>query len=136
MNTPHSEKSQRELRLDEVIRVYLKAVPRAKIARNSAVRFGPGPFSCPEELYSAGQWWVAISNSAGATNQLWNIWSAAVTWDVICTGDFNNDGRLDIAGRVHETGQWWVAVSNGSQYSNELWTTWSTDVTWMYQGSM
>jgi hypothetical protein len=45
-------------------------------------------------------------------------------------GDFNNDGRIDLAGRVAETGQWWVAVSNGSQFANQLWTTWSMAVTW------
>jgi hypothetical protein len=54
-----------------------------------------------------------------------------VGWDDVQVGDFNNDGQMDIAGRVHETGQWWIAVSNGSQFNNQYWTTWSTAITWV-----
>src|SRR5262249_20575664 len=78
-----------------------------------------------------GQWWVAVSNGSNMfTNQYWTTWSTAVGWDDVQVGDFNNDGKMDIAGRVHESGQWWVAVSTGSQFINQLWTTWSTAVTW------
>jgi hypothetical protein len=78
-----------------------------------------------------GQWWAGISNgSTKFTNQLLTSWSTAVGWDDVQVGDFNNDGKSDIAGRVSGGGQWWVAVSNGTQFTNQLWTTWSTAVTW------
>jgi hypothetical protein len=47
-------------------------------------------------------------------------------------GDFNGDGKADIAGRVSQNGQWWVAVSNGSTaFTNQLWGAWSPAVTWV-----
>jgi hypothetical protein len=79
-----------------------------------------------------GQWWAGIStNGTKFTNQFWTTWSTAVGWDDVHVGDFNNDGKSDIAGRVSGGGQWWVAVSNGTQFTNQLWTTWSTAVTWV-----
>ena len=43
-------------------------------------------------------------------------------------GDFDGDGRVDIAGR-HD-GQWWVGRTDGSEFSAEHWATWS-DVDWV-----
>jgi hypothetical protein len=92
---------------------------------------GDGKFDIDGFALETGQWWVALSNGLGATNQLWTTWSTAVNWVWFASGDFNNDGRVDIAGLVQETGQWWVAVSNGSQFTNQLWTNWSPAVTWV-----
>ena len=44
-------------------------------------------------------------------------------------GDFNGDGRDDIAGRT-PSGGWWVARSTGSQFINGLWGNWSSRVSW------
>ena len=79
-----------------------------------------------------GQWWVGLSNgSTMFTNHLWGTWSTSVRWDDVQLGDFNNDGKMDLAGRVDESGQWWVALSNGSQFNNQLWATWSTAISWV-----
>jgi hypothetical protein len=79
-----------------------------------------------------GQWWVGQSNGSSAfTNALWATWNPSVTWVDVVTGDFNGDGKTDIAGRVKETGQWWVAISNGTSFTTTLWTTWNPGVTWV-----
>jgi hypothetical protein len=80
----------------------------------------------------SGQWWVAFSNGSSAfTDALWTTWSAAVTWVDVQVGDFNGDGKSDIAGRVLQTGQWWVSLSTGSAATTSWWTTWSTAVSWL-----
>jgi autotransporter-associated beta strand protein len=76
-----------------------------------------------------GQWWVAVSNGSGFTNQLWDTWNEAANWTDVQVGDFNGDGKADIAGRT-SAGQWWVAISSGSSFTNQFWTTWSPAVTW------
>jgi hypothetical protein len=79
-----------------------------------------------------GQWWVARSTGSSFTNSLFTTWSAAdgVTWTNVMVGDFNGNGKDDIAGRILQNGQWWVGMSTGSQFSNSLWTTWSTATGW------
>jgi hypothetical protein len=62
---------------------------------------------------------------------LWGSWYAGVTWVDVQVGDFNGDGKADIAGRVLQSGQWWVAQSTGSSFNNSLWTTWYAGVTWV-----
>jgi hypothetical protein len=39
-------------------------------------------------------------------------------------GDFDGDGKADLAGRYQQGGQWWSAVSSGSDFATSLWTTW------------
>src|SRR5262249_26240540 len=52
-------------------------------------------------------------------------------WRDVMTGDFNGDGKQDIAGRDF-LGRWWVSLSTGSNFSApQLWDTWSTGVTWL-----
>jgi hypothetical protein len=52
-------------------------------------------------------------------------------WRDVVTGDFNGDGKQDIAGRA-ANGQWWVSLSNGTSFSApQLWDTWSTGTTWL-----
>jgi hypothetical protein len=56
--------------------------------------------------------------------------SGAAFHDVV-TGDFNGDGRQDVAGRT-DNGQWWVSLSTGSGFSNYLWTTWNEAAGWQH----
>lgn len=42
-------------------------------------------------------------------------------WAFTVSGDFNGDGKVDIAQFDSTTGQWWVALSNGSSFTNSLW---------------
>jgi hypothetical protein len=79
-----------------------------------------------------GQWWVALSNgSTMFANQLWTTWNTGVGWDDVQVGDFNNDGKMDLAGRVDENGLWWVAQSTGTSFTNQLWTTWNPAFLWV-----
>jgi hypothetical protein len=82
---------------------------------------------------STGQWWVGLSSGSISSfvNTLWTTWSGSVTWADIRVGDFNGDGKADIAGRVLSTAQWFVGLSTGSSFVNTLWTTWSASVTWV-----
>ncbi len=50
-----------------------------------------------------------------------------MTWNNVTAGDFDGDGRTDIAGRAG--GQWWVARSTGGAFANQLWGGWA-DVAW------
>jgi hypothetical protein len=76
-----------------------------------------------------GQWWVAVSSGSNFSNQLWGSWPVA-TWVDVQTGDFNNDGLTDIAGRNLQTGQWYVAISTGSSFTTSVWTGWNPGATW------
>jgi hypothetical protein len=82
---------------------------------------------------STGQWFVGVStgtSSLSFTTSLWATWSPAVTWVDVRAGDFNGEGRLDIAGRNLSTGQWYVGRTTGSSFFTTLWATWSPAVTW------
>jgi hypothetical protein len=46
------------------------------------------------------EWWLAVSDGSQFNNQLWTTWNPNVTWVDVQVGDFNNDGKLDLAGRV------------------------------------
>jgi autotransporter-associated beta strand protein len=81
---------------------------------------------------SSGQWWVGQSTGTAFKTSLGTVWSPAVTWVDVQTGDFTHDGHKDIIGRVLQTGQWWVSVSDGvGGFTTSLWTTWSPSVTWV-----
>jgi hypothetical protein len=53
-----------------------------------------------------------------------------VHWVDIKVGDFDGDGRMDIAGRVQEDGSWWVGRSTGTRFQTARWGAWSTAVSW------
>jgi autotransporter-associated beta strand protein len=83
-------------------------------------------------VLQTGQWYVGISNgSDGFTSTLWSTWNPNVTWVDVHVGDFNDDGKADIVGRVLQTGQWYVGISNGSTFTTTLWATWNPNVTWV-----
>ncbi len=80
---------------------------------------------------SDGQWRVLLATSNGFTNpQIWAAWNSSVTYSDVLVGDFNNDGRDDVAGRA-STGTWVVGLSNGSQFATSSFGAWSTSVTWL-----
>src|SRR5262249_13157912 len=83
---------------------------------------------------NTGKWWVGLSNGSAYTFSVWATWSVSgVTWQYALVGDYNGDGKADIAGFYKEGGQWWVMTSSGSTFNSAtLWDTWSTSVTWQF----
>src|SRR5439155_1862062 len=79
-----------------------------------------------------GSWWLGASNgSNGFTTSLFTTWSTGANWVDVQTGDFNGDGKTDIAGRDPQTGNWWVTLSGSSGPTTSVWTAWSTVATWV-----
>jgi len=77
-----------------------------------------------------GKWWVAVSTGHSFVTSFWTAWtpdSPSFTWVDVVVGDFNGDGKADIAGRVMQTGQWWVNISNGSTFTTKFWGAWAPD---------
>jgi RHS repeat-associated protein len=81
----------------------------------------------------SGQWKMALSTGNGwatIANNVLPIWSNGVTpsspdtdyFGQRCTtGDFNRDGRTDMACREDSSGTWEVALSTGSGWSKSNW---------------
>ncbi len=79
---------------------------------------------------SDGQWRVLLATPSGFTSPLnWGTWDSSVTYSNVLVGDFNDDGRDDVAGR-DRTGIWIVGLSGGSQFFSTNYGAWSTNVTW------
>lgn len=105
---------------------------QASITGSGSTTVGSDPQHLLGRASTSGQWWSAVSNGSGSfSTSLFATWSTNVTWVDVQSGDFNGDGRPDVAGRVSQTGQWWISLSNGSSSITSLWTTWSTAVTWV-----
>lgn len=59
------------------------------------------------------------------------IWSPGSTLTDLVTGDFNGDGRDDIAGR-NSAGDWLVGLSTGiADFTTSTWGNWSTSANWL-----
>ncbi|MFM8273807.1 MAG: FG-GAP repeat domain-containing protein, partial [Gemmata sp.] len=87
-----------------------------------------------------GVTFALVSNGSSFTTAGWSNFLALRT-DLApsllntLTGDFNGDGKADIAMRFKEGSgrqfqQWWVGVSNGSSLTFTLWGEWATG-TWV-----
>jgi FG-GAP-like repeat/IPT/TIG domain len=94
---------------------------------------GDGKTDIIARIQQSGQWWVGLSNgSSGFTTQLWGTWNPAINWSDVRVGDFNGDGKADLAGFDPATGNWWVSLSTGSSFTSPaLWTTWASAVPWV-----
>jgi len=92
---------------------------------------GPGPYASIVGVNSAGGWWAGASIGNSFVNQFMVNWNPAANWQTIVTGDFNNDGRQDVAGRT-ASGDWWVGLNSGSStFVWSLWGHWNPAATWV-----
>jgi hypothetical protein len=87
-----------------------------------------GPTSPTPTTTTTGPTNIVLGNSTGANSFANNlIGTASSHIAAAVSGDFNGDGRADIATLNSQTGQWSVNLTNGSA---SVWTTWNTGVHW------
>jgi hypothetical protein len=73
---------------------------------------------------------VARSNGTSFTTFTAGALAQGITFSTIVTGDFNGDGRIDIAGLNKANGQWLVAQATAQQFvTGAPWTSFTTATT-------
>lgn len=72
---------------------------------------------------SAGVWSVALSTGGGWQLESWSggPGPALPVTDQCVTGDFDGDGKTDLACYTGNAGSWNIALSNGSGWQSEFW---------------
>lgn len=72
---------------------------------------------------ATGQWWSGIAKTTGNgfDTQRFGRWNSGLSWSSVLTGDFDGDGRDDIAG-LADNGHWWglLGQSDGTGASHLL----------------
>jgi len=76
---------------------------------------------------NTGIWYVALANGSGGFSAptIWTQWYPGDVWDDVVVGDFDGNGRSEVAGRFRSTGEWWVGQSTGASFVNNRWTIWA-----------
>lgn len=67
------------------------------------------------------------------TTVLWDSFTTTRGWSDQLTGDFNGDGRDDIASYHPGSGSRWVSVSDGESFQSTQWERFSTTTGWTNQ---
>jgi hypothetical protein len=84
-------------------------------------------------LASNGRWYGLVGQANGRWGSaVLGYWNPSLGFtDDILMGDFNGDGRADIAGRA-ESGEWWAAIANADTvgFTNTLLGVWSSNEGW------
>jgi len=83
-------------------------------------------------LSNAGNWWVALTPASGpaAAPTVWDNLRTDVAWRFLSPGDFNGDGRTDIAAFNSVSGIWRVLASNGSGFDKSTFASWDPAANW------
>ena len=72
-------------------------------------------------------WVVAASTGTAFASTVWTFFSSG---EFATVGDFNADGRADVAVRNAANGAWRVLTSFGAGFTAVKFGTWATDTTW------
>src|SRR5439155_44699 len=84
---------------------------------------GDGKDDVIGRVLQTGRWWVGLSTGSNSFNFTpWDLWSTAVSWTDVVVGDFNGDGKDDIA--EMENNVWQTGISSGSSFTHSIWDTW------------
>jgi hypothetical protein len=78
-------------------------------------------------------WWINLTNSSGtglANAVPWATLPYATGWTSQLVGDFNHDGKADIANFHASDATWWISFSNGTSFTTSLQVTDPTTVGW------
>jgi cyclophilin family peptidyl-prolyl cis-trans isomerase len=76
---------------------------------------------------SDAAWVVATSTGTSFSSAIWTYFTSG---QFATVGDFNADGKADVAVRNATNGAWRVLISSGSDFTPVRFGTWATDTTW------
>jgi hypothetical protein len=80
---------------------------------------------------ATGAWYLMSYDTADSSwkNSRMGAWSGRVLWSDAIVGDFDGDGRDDIAART-PTNAWWAFQSDGTKFASTKLGSWSTAEAW------
>ncbi|MBE9548766.1 MAG: BspA family leucine-rich repeat surface protein [Proteobacteria bacterium] len=77
-----------------------------------------------------GRWQIVFLNNRFVRANSGPVWLfPSLDWEIMGTGDFNGNGRSDIAMRNRLTGGWWIFLMNGKEFTGGK-TLITTDPDW------
>ena len=81
-------------------------------------------------ISNSGEWWVFDLVGGQVVGRPWKKLDPGSTHHL--AGDFNEDGRTDIANYYPANGSWWVTISTGSGFTVTKWATLSPHGGWEF----
>ena len=72
-------------------------------------------------LGATSTWFVSLSSGTGFGTSAWADYTDNVEWSKQTAGDFDGDGRTDIATGQASNGRLWVSRSLGSRFATSAW---------------
>jgi cyclophilin family peptidyl-prolyl cis-trans isomerase len=83
-------------------------------------------------LSAAGRWWVTLTPAAGTAPApaVWGSLPTTIAWRFFTAGDFNADGRDDLAAWNPVSGGWRVLSSDGTAFVTSEFGSWSSTTAW------
>jgi hypothetical protein len=103
-------------------------VARVEWASQIRVRDSVGTASVDQILEELSAFSVPTNDTF--TTGRWDAFSTTRGWSDQLAGDFNADGKDDIASYHPASGSWWVSLSDGERFTNSMWKRFNTTTGW------